>query len=530
MLFNSYEFLFLFFPATLILFLVASRFGTAPRIVVMLLASLLFYAWWDARFLALLMLSIGANYSVGVGLTNLLASNRRRAARRLLAAGVTFNLALLGVFKYAHFIVENFAAATGVDIHLAAIILPLGISFFTFEQIGYLIDLMRGAKYRADFLRYAVFVSFFPRLVAGPILRYHEIVPQLEESAQRRPVLSDLAAGLSIFFLGLVKKSLLADGVAPHGTAVFAAVASNTNVDFLTAWSGALAYTCQLYFDFSGYSDMAIGAARCFGVQFPMNFNSPYKSFSIVEFWRRWHITLSRFLRDYLYIALGGNRRGPVRRYLNLFITMLLGGLWHGANWTFLAWGALHGFYLMVNHATSAVADRVNWVGILLRSRSGRAFSFLLTFLAVVVGWVFFRAPNFHVAANILSSMVGAHGVSIPAGFSASLRPVAGLLRWLGVAFSDVSGSELGKTLSWVACLLTIAWFLPNTQEFLVRSRPVLETAAIERDLGAPVSGIRRARRLCWSMNWGWAIVIGSVAYVGIISITRVSEFLYWQF
>ena len=278
-------------------------------------------------------------------------------------------------------------------------------------------------------------MSFFPRLVAGPIIRYNEIAPQFGPSRPPRAFADDLAIGLTMFVIGLLKKAVLADGIAPYASPVFAAAEHGEAIDILMAWGGALAYTCQLYFDFSGYSDMAIGAARCFGIRFPMNFNSPYKANSIIDFWRRWHITLSRFLRDYLYFSLGGNRRGPVRRYLNLLITMLLGGLWHGANWTFIVWGALHGVYLMINHAWLAVSARSDALTTFRNSRLGAAFGLILTFLAVVVAWVFFKAHSFAGAFTLLSGMAGLHGIVIPSGLEFAVKPFRGLLDLVGVRF-----------------------------------------------------------------------------------------------
>ena len=359
-----------------------------------------------------------------------------------MAAAVALNLAVLGVFKYSYFAVTNLNAAFGTDFALGSIILPLGISFFTFEQISFLVDVRRGQTRPSLFVHYALFVSFFPRLVAGPIIRYNEVAPQFAAPRPAHAFADDLAVGLTMFFIGLLKKAVLADGVAPYASPVFTAAEHGEAVDLLMAWGGALAYTCQLYFDFSGYSDMAIGAARCFGIRFPMNFDSPYKATSIIEFWRRWHITLSRFLRDYLYFSLGGNRRGPVRRYLNLLITMLLGGLWHGANWTFIVWGVLHGIYLMINHAWLAVAARSPALTRFRNSRSGAVFGVILTFLAVVVAWVFFRAPSFAGAFNLLAGMAGLHGIVIPSGLEFALKPVRGFLDLLGVRFANTSGSS----------------------------------------------------------------------------------------
>jgi len=290
----------------------------------------------------------------------------------------------------------------------------------------------------------------------------------------------------------------------------------------LLAWGGVLSYSCQLYFDFSGYSDMAIGAGRCFGIRLPMNFASPYKASSIIDFWRRWHITLSRFLRDYLYVSLGGNRRGPVRRYANLMITMLLGGLWHGANWTFMGWGGLHGIYLVMNHGWLAIAERSVIIQRFRASAAGKVFGFALTFCAVVVAWTFFRAPSFGAAFDLIRSMAGQHGTVVPTGFAYSLQPIRGLLEAVGIRFGDTSGAQLVTMYLWVVILLSIALFLPNTQELLERYRPVFESR--------PVTNTNGRWRLRWSQSPVWAGLTGVMAFVGIISITHVSEFLYWQF
>ncbi|MBV8096746.1 MAG: MBOAT family protein, partial [Acetobacteraceae bacterium] len=488
------------------------RTGTA-RCAIILAASLVFYGCWDVRFLSLLLGSIIVNYAIGRRLRRDVAEGRQRRATALLVLGVTVNLVVLGVFKYARFMVANINALTGADITLGRIILPLGISFFTFEQIGFLTDLRRGAQYRLDPLRYAVFVAFFPRLVAGPILRYGEIVPQLEPSAGERHPQADLAIGLTIFAIGLAKKALLADGIAPFVAGPFASAGSGDSPDLFLAWGGVLAYTCQLYFDFSGYSDMAIGAARCFGIRFPVNFNSPYKSTSIIEFWHRWHITLSRFLRDYLYISLGGNRRGPVRRYMNLLATMLLGGLWHGANWTFLLWGGLHGTYLMINHALL----RLRGLTPFRAARAGAAAGFVLTFLAVVVSWVFFRAPSLHAAVSMLKAMAGMNGAQLPDAIIWSAGPFAPIVGALGIRAGG-SGTVLVQTWMWVLALLALALLAPNTQEILAAAHATLEQPAYAE------------RRLRWSLSVPWAIAAGAVAFFGVLSITRAGEFLYWQF
>ena len=521
MLFNSYQFIFVFFPAALGLYFILSRFGREARLALLLAASLVFYGWWDARFLALLISSMTANFLIGLQLTRLAAADQRGLARIWLTIGVSLNLLVLAVFKYANFFIANLDMVAGTHWDLGHIILPLGISFFTFEQISYLVDIVRGHRYPADPLSYAVFVSFFPRLVAGPILRYSEIEPQLAPSRAPRFSFEDLAVGLTIFFIGLAKKSFLADGVAPYVVPGFSAAHAGNHVEFFTAWGSALAYTCQLYFDFSGYSDMAIGAARCFGIRFPLNFASPYKSTNIVEFWHRWHMTLSRFLRDYLYIPLGGNRHGRLRRYLNLLITMLLGGLWHGANWTFVCWGGLHGLYLMANHAWGASGKRVSFVAHLRQSSLWRFVAWLLTFLAVVIGWVFFRSPDFATALHLLEGMAGVNGAVLPNALLALPESVRTALSAIGITFGLGSGTTFVSTYLWVGALLFVALTMPNTQELLARFGPALDVRP---------EHVKTRLYARWSLSAGWAVALGTIAFIGLISITRVSEFLYWQF
>ena len=338
-----------------------------------------------------------------------------------------FNLALIGYFKYAGFFVSTVAALSGAEWRIEAIVLPLAISFFTFQQIAFLVDAYRHESSERNFLSYCLFVTFFPQLIAGPIVHHKQMLPQFARPGtfSFQPHLVSL--GLTVFVLGLFKKVVLADSVAVYGTPVFAAADAGNTLTFFEAWGGALAYTFQLYFDFSGYSDMAIGLALIFGIRLPINFESPYKALSITDFWRRWHITLSTFLRDYLYIALGGNRRGPVRRYINLALTMLLGGLWHGAGWTFVVWGGLHGVYLVVNHAWHRVVNP-DWV----TSRLYRLAAWSITFLCVVIGWVFFRSESFSGAVAMLQAMAGFNGAALDvrlAGPLSILAPSGGNLR-----------------------------------------------------------------------------------------------------
>jgi len=328
--------------------------------------------------------------------------------------------------------------------------------------------------------------------------------------------------------IGLFKKAVLADGVAPYSTSVFDAAASGEPMTFFVAWGGALAYTMQLYFDFSGYSDMAIGAARLFGIRLPLNFHSPYKSTSIVEFWRRWHMTLSRFLRDYLYIPLGGSRRGKARRYFNLFATMLLGGLWHGAGWTFVVWGGLHGLYLAINHAWHRFHPFIP-ARIRLRGSLGKTLAWSLTFLSVVVGWVFFRANDFNSAIAILQGMSGNNGIALPNAIMARLGSLGEWLGSMGLETYLGGGSQFMFTYLWIIPLLLIALFLPNTQQILNHFEPALATYPSDENTEIRgFSGI--TSRLAWRPSFAWALGIGIVTTFGILALSSVSEFLYFQF
>ena len=325
MLFNSFIFLLLFLPLVLLLFYTSRTLVSArASIAVLVAASFIFYAYWNPVYLLLLVGSILANYEIGRRLGG------DNSSKLLLGAGVILNLSLLGYFKYTNFLIDSANVFFGLSIEAQAIVLPLAISFFTFQQIAYLVDCYRKTAQERDFLAYCLFVSFFPQLIAGPIVHHKEVMPQFARMAAHPELSPNIGAGLTMFTIGLFKKVVIADNFSLY-VGQFYSTAGNGPIHILDGWVAALSYHFQIYFDFSGYSDMAIGLGLLFGVTLPINFNSPLKSLSIIDFWRRWHMTLSRFLRDYLYIVLGGNRKGTARRYLNLFLTMLIGGLWHGA-------------------------------------------------------------------------------------------------------------------------------------------------------------------------------------------------------
>jgi alginate O-acetyltransferase complex protein AlgI len=507
MLFNSYVFIFVFLPATLVLYTGLARYQQRWTTLSLALASLFFYGWWNPAYLWLLGLSIVFNYAIG----RAIARDDGTQRRVLLILGIAGDLLVLGYFKYFDFLLGTIDAVLGLPMPSSAIVLPIGISFFTFTQIAFLVDTARGEVGAYDFARYGLFVTFFPHLLAGPLYHHKEIMPQFAVPAAARRRGEDLAVGLTIFVIGLFKKIVLADGIAFYAGPVFEAAAHGGNPTLVEAWGGALAYGLQLYYDFSGYSDMAIGGARCFGITLPLNFNSPYKATDIIGFWRRWHMTLSRFLRDYLYIPLGGNRHGKARRYLNLVLTMLLGGLWHGAAWTFVAWGALHGFYLVVNHVWRALRMRLGWAqgGF---GRAGRCVAIALTFAAVLIAWVPFRATSFDAATRILEGMAGRHGIAGASGAGDSL---------FGVAYGAALYGGIDETIA-LAALLLVTFLAPNTQEMMARYRPGLPTFA--GDMPAP------PRFVAWQARPAWALVMVGALLLALSRMSGVSPFLYYQF
>ncbi|MQA36967.1 MBOAT family O-acyltransferase [Rugamonas aquatica] len=494
MLFNSSGFLFLYLPVVLSGYALLAH--ARPRWTTGWLAavSLFFYGYWNVRYLPLLMASILFNYWAAGRMVAASAAWRRSWLVFALAA----NLALLGYFKYANFFIASVNALAGAHLHGWEVVLPIGISFFTFTQIAFLVDCYRGLAGEYRLVNYALFVSYFPHLIAGPVLHHKEMMPQFE----RTPGLNaaDVAVGLSIFVVGLAKKVLLAD---PLSTLVAPVFAVDAHPQLLEAWIGTLAYTFQLYFDFSGYSDMATGLSRLFGVKLPLNFNSPYQAANIAEFWRRWHMTLSRFLRDYLYVPLGGNRHD---RYRNLMLTMLLGGLWHGAGWTFVVWGGLHGLYLVAHHGWIALAGQ----------GPSRWWGRMLTFFAVLAAWVVFRAPELSTGGDILLAMVGGNGVALPRGLApyASYLPAGWSVE--GIRWIDFSGVAVPVLL----LAMVLAFAAPNTQQIFRHYAP-----GIEQMLSTP-------RRLLWSWhphNY-WSLALSMLFLACVFSMNRVSEFLYFQF
>lgn len=449
MLFNSYAFIFAFLPVVLLAYFQLAKIGHAYAAGWLALASIFFYGYWNPAYVGLLLFSVSFNYTFGVWIARARVKARLLSAKHLLIAAVAGNLLLLGYYKYANFFLDSVNRLTGSGFTLGEIILPLGISFFTFTQIAFLVDTWQGKVKEYNFIHYILFATYFPHLIAGPVLHHSEMMPQFAQRNNYRLNWDHLASGILLFTVGLCKKVLMADAFAPYAHAVFDGVQRGFVPTVYEAWSGALAYTMQIYFDFSGYTDMALGVALMFNIRLPINFNSPYKATSIIEFWRRWHMTLSRFLRDYLYIPLGGNRRGKFRRYTNLSVTMLLGGLWHGAGWTYICWGALHGAYLGINHIwRELVPEKIfGWIPVWFSRLSGG----FITFMAVVIAWVVFYSVDMAHAWVMLQAMSGMEA-----------RPITldEVIHKQLLLSTDLSGREL------VILMLTAflwIWALPNS-------------------------------------------------------------------
>ena len=515
MLFNSYIFIFIFLPITLLgFYLLGGKKFSSYSILWLTVSSLFFYAWWNPIYLSLILISIGANYYFGRQIEKSI-----KYKKLVMLIGVTFNLILIVYYKYANFFIDNINTVYEFNYYFENATLPLGISFFTFQQIAYLVDKYRACASGSNFFQYILFVSFFPQLIAGPIVHHNTIIPQFS-SSETRDIHKNVAIGISIFIIGLFKKVVLADSIAVYVDSVFDAASAGITLTIFEAWSGSLAYTLQLYFDFSGYSDMALGLGMLFGVRLPINFLSPYKSTSIIDFWSRWHITLSQFLKDYVYIPLGGNRKGKLRRYQNLMITMLLGGLWHGAGWTFVIWGGLHGLYLIVNHGWRAWSNK--YTSIYVSNRYYRFFAWFLTFIAIVFSWVVFRADSMSSAVEIYKAMLGFNGISIPIIFDKYISNDSFLFTHMTISYgmfhNGIANWNLGLPL--ITFLIILVMKAPNTIELF-------------SNLALNIKSDKINSSICvqWNPSVRWAFIL-CVVFIVCIEFMRssVNEFLYFQF
>jgi alginate O-acetyltransferase complex protein AlgI len=531
MLFNSYLFIFGFLPIVLAAYYFAQIYiGHRGAFAWIILASLFYYAWWKPIYLLLLLTSIGVNF----GFAKVLLTGRLTpvGARLVLALGVGFNICVIGYYKYAGFFVQNVDALFAANFVIPQIILPIGISFITFQKIAFLVDVYHGEVKRLSLQNYMFFVTFFPQLIAGPIVHHREIIPQLEDPVPRDRA-ADIAVGLSIFCVGLFKKVVVADTCAIYGDAGFDTVKGGHPVDPASAALAVLAFSFQIYYDFSAYSDMAIGLARMFGFILPVNFFSPYRATGFVEFWRRWHITLSRFLRDYLYIPLGGNRKGAARQSLNLVAVMLLGGLWHGANWTFVAWGTAHGIMLGINHFWSRTRfSRHPWFSL----PPSRALFALVTFTLVTLAWILFRAPTFAQAYQMFASLFptgpggwGALNRSYRAFFDAQFGSVQQLLDlaswikpkelWPPVLPPDFLSTSRPVGL-WLLAVAAATFLLPNTYQLFARFDPALGLAPFQKSRFGALG----------RLDWGAAFAFAGMFVLSVLQLNHVTPFYYFQF
>ena len=489
MLFNSFEFILFFLPLTVVVyFLLLRRHLTIAARSWLLFASLCFYSWWNVRYLPLILGSILFNYTVGGLLAEYDAGVKRGVSKKsIFLCGILANMALLCWFKYMDFFIGTTNGLLGTHLPLLKIVLPLGISFFTITQIAFLVDAYEGLVEERNLLNYALFVTFFPHLLAGPILHHSEMMPQFERLRNKVLNWKNLYLGLTLFFLGLFKKVVLADTFSAWASAGFE---TTQPLSLVPAWLTSLSYTFQLYFDFSGYSDMAVGVGWMFNIRLPINFNSPYKATGMIDFWKRWHITLTNFITTYLYtpILRTMGRITFTNSLVAIFLAMLISGFWHGAGWNFIIWGGMHGAGLVINHAWKKKKYKMPaWLG------------WLITFNFVNVSFVFFRAKSLAGGGQILASMAGLNGIVL----HRSLEKFS-LLRDTGVTFGTWLDAIKGNDETWIMAVvaLVIVVSLKNSMEIVSRVRP----------------------------SWGWLILLLTVSFWSLLDMSKVSEFLYFQF
>lgn len=504
MLFNSFTFLFLFLPVTLTGWLLLKKIANLKLALGWLvIASLYFYASWDFRYLGVLLTSIGINFWIGGRILSAIGKAKEKAAGRWLKFGITFNLCVLGGFKYTYFLAYNLFSVFHARVPFDPITLPLAISFVTFQKIAYLVDCRRGEVKSHNAQDYLFFVSFFPQLIAGPIVHHKPLIAQTTQT--KNPLFHQpeiFVSGFAFFAIGLFKKVVLADSLAHYASPVFE-LAKQALPSGEAAWQAMLAYTLQLYFDFSGYSDMAIGLALFFGFKLPVNFSSPYKATSVIDFWRKWHITLSNFLRDYLYIPLGGNSGGLLNQYRNLWITMLLAGIWHGAGWNFLLWGAIHGFLLVINHIWRSLKADGKWMLAILRFIPKIVYG-AITFLTIAFTWILFRSSNLVATVNMYQSVLRP--------FSGNALPPA---PWhsIGQLSENLFGLTQDLGWVWVSIGLLITFICPNSAE-LIRYDPTPNM------------------RISQKMQVSMGILAGACFWLALkwMAVRPATEFLYFNF
>lgn len=480
MLFNSYIFILVFLPVVFASYFLLLKLKNKNIAKIFFVgANLYFYSYWNIKYLPIILLSIAINFALATSINN---SKSQKVKKSILIGGILFNIGLLGYYKYYDFFITNLNTVFSTNLSLLNLALPLAISFFTFQQIAYLVDTYREGTKEYKLLDYAFFVTFFPHLIAGPIVHHREIIDQLHDGTNYKIKSANISAGFYIFCIGLFKKVIIADTFAEWANLGYNNIGSLTLVD---SWVTTLAYTFQLYFDFSGYCDMAIGLGLLFNIVLPVNFNSPYRALDIQDFWRRWHMTLGRFFTHYLYIPLGGNRKGSARTYINLFIIFFVSGIWHGAGWTFVIWGILHGLATVINRFWKT-----------LNIKLPKFVAWLLTFLFVHIGWVFFRSPDLSTAMTLLQKMFDIRYFKFPPSMATSLNEMLDKTFIPTTYFFDL------KLLLVFALALAIVALFKNSIEKLKSFTPSFKNAAF----------------------------ISVLAFLSLLYLTRVSEFLYFKF
>lgn len=530
MLFNSYIFIFVFLPLIIIIYTWVHRLQNRSwTIALLVIASLFYYAWWKPEFTLLLLFSVSINYIFGKILTDgKLNSNKSKI---ILTFGIIFNLALLFYFKYTIFFIKNINNWFNGDLTIPQIILPIGISFITFQKIAFLVDAQSGKVHNFSFKNYALFVTFFPQLIAGPIVHHSEMMSQFDKKPTKNQIWDDLAIGISIFIIGLFKKVVLADSLAIYADAGYGTLKTGFPLDFASSWITVISYSLQIYFDFSGYSDMAIGLARIFGIHLPVNFHSPYKSQNIIEFWRRWHMTLSRFLRDYIYIPLGGNRVGGFRQFINLLIVMLIGGIWHGANWTFVLWGLIHGAMLAINHVWNQTTFSKYKI---IKNKLIDIFSILFTFMLVSLAWIPFRSESITDALKMFNYLF------LPGSFDIIKISLLNFIDAQTIFIHDLKDiSQWWKpTEFWpyplpadfistqkplaitLIFILIVTFIFPNTNQYFAKFNPV---TGIHDDQLKHFFNLNK-------LNIKTTFFISGLFIFSVLQLSHVSPFLYFQF
>ena len=545
MLFNSVEFLFVFLPAALSGFYLLGSMSRAAAIRWLIFVSLVFYAWWRPVNVLIIAPSIVINFAFArilLGWRLNESDNVRRASKVVLLLGIVFNVVFLGIFKYTDFVFSTINNIFGASMVLRHIILPLGISFITFQKIAFLVDVQAGRVKSFTFREYCTFVLFFPQLVAGPIVHYREMMPQFHAASCRFDK-EDVAVGVTLLTFGLFKKVVLADKIAPYITPIYAHAGAGGGTSFLLAWMAAVGFTLQIYFDFSGYTDMALGSARIFGIRLPPNFYSPLRASSIIDFWLRWHITLTRFLTAYIYnpLVLSWTRRRLARGEIRIrgaevytwrvcfcamvptVITMFVSGLWHGAGYGFIVWGLLHGFYITINHGWRIVASRL-WPHKLQYDRVMKPAGLILTFATVSATMIFFRAPTMRSAIDLMKGIAGLNGVALPQALYDHLEPFTSMFHRVGVMAEPLS-HDFKMTAIWISFLMFVALACPNTLQILARYEPALGVKPQSTKLLIGTLKIKE-----WHPSLAWAIAVAVIAMIAIGSIAGPSEFLYWNF